>query len=114
MLRRFTRIVAGMVVHLDRMRENLNRSRGVVFSGTVLLLLAKKGVSREQAYEWVQRNAMLSHAEQRDFKLLLESDTDVSGALTKAEIERAFDLDEQYRHVDEVLDRVFPAVPAGV
>jgi adenylosuccinate lyase len=114
MLRRFTRIVAGMVVHLDRMRENLNRSRGVVFSGTVLLLLAQKGVSRERAYEWVQRNAMLSYAEQRDFKSLLESDTDVSGVLTKAEIERAFDLDEQYRHVDEVLDRVFPAVPAGV
>jgi len=57
---------------------------------------------------------MLSYAEQRDFKSLLESDTDVSGVLTKAEIERAFDLDEQYRHVDEVLDRVFLAVPAGV
>jgi adenylosuccinate lyase len=114
MLRRFTRIVAGMVVHLDRMRENLSRSRGVVFSGTVLLLLAQKGVSRERAYELVQRNAMLSYAEQRDFKTLLESDTDVSGVLTKAEIERAFDLDEQYRHVDEVLDRVFLGVPAGV
>src|SRR5438067_10513031 len=80
MLRRFTRIVRGMVVHPERMRENLNRSRGVVFSGTVLLELAKKGVSREQAYEWVQRNAMLSHAEQRDFKRLLESDTDITGA----------------------------------
>jgi adenylosuccinate lyase len=114
MLRRFTRIVSGMVVHLDRMRENLNRSRGVVFSGTVLLVLAQKGVSREQAYEWVQRNAMLSHAEQRDFKSLLESDTDVSRVLTRAEIARAFDLDEQYRHVDEVLERVFPSVPAGV
>ena len=114
MLRRFTRIVTGMVVHLDRMRENLNRSRGVVFSGTVLLVLAQKGISREQAYEWVQRNAMLSFAEQRDFKSLLESDTDVSRVLTKAEIERAFDLDEQYRHVDEVLERVFPSVPAGV
>ena len=114
MLRRFTRIVTGMVVHIDRMRENLNRSRGVVFSGTVLLELAQKGVSREQAYEWVQRNAMLSHAEQRDFKSLLESDTDICGVLTKAEIERAFDLNEQYRHVDEVLDRVFTSVPAGV
>src|SRR4029434_9323592 len=60
MLRRFTRIVRGMVVHADRMRENLDRSRGVVFSGSVLLELAKKGVSREQAYEWVQRNAMRS------------------------------------------------------
>ena len=114
MLRRFTRIVSGMVVHIDRMRENLNRSRGVVFSGTVLLVLAQKGVSREQAYDWVQRNAMLSYAEQRDFRTLLESDTDVCRVLTKAEIERAFDLDEQYRHVDEVLERVFPSVPAGV
>ena len=60
MLRRFTRIVQGLVVHADRMRENLERSRGVVFSGTVLLELAQRGVSREQAYEWVQRNAMRS------------------------------------------------------
>src|SRR6266540_3226411 len=107
MLRRFTRIVRGMVVHIDRMRENLNRSRGVVFSGTVLLAMLQKGISREQAYEWVQRNAMLSFAEERDFKTLLESDSDVSSVLTKAEIERAFDLNEQFRHVDEVLDRVF-------
>src|SRR5262245_52418784 len=68
MLRRFTRIVRGMTVNVDRMRENLERSRGVVFSGTVLLELAKKGVSREQAYEWVQRNAMRSFEERRDFK----------------------------------------------
>jgi adenylosuccinate lyase len=112
MLRRFTRIVRGMVVHTDRMRENLYRSRGVVFSGSVLLELAQKGVSREQAYEWVQRNAMLSFAEQRDFKRLLESDTDISRVLTKAEIERAFDLHQQFRHVDQIFDRVFQSVPA--
>src|SRR5438094_7869757 len=100
MLRRFTRIVGGMLVHADRMRENLHRSRGVVFSGSVLLELAKKGISREQAYEWVQRNAMLSHGEQRDFKGLLESDTDITRVPTKAEIERAFDLNEQFRHLD--------------
>src|SRR5215813_10640646 len=58
MLRRMTRIVTGLVVYPERMRENLNRSRGVVFSGTVLLELAKRGVPRESAYEWVQRNAM--------------------------------------------------------
>ena len=74
----FTRIVRGMVVHLDRMRENLDRSRGVVFSGTVLLELARKGVSREQAYEWVQRSAMRSFAEQRDFKALLLADADAT------------------------------------
>ncbi|MBI3492674.1 MAG: adenylosuccinate lyase [Acidobacteria bacterium] len=107
MLRRFTRIVRGMAVNVDRMRENLNRSRGVVFSGTVLLDLAKKGVSREQAYEWVQRNAMRSFAEQRDFKALLLADADVVRVLTAAEIERAFDLDEQLKHVDHIFDRVF-------
>ena len=67
MLRRFTRIVSGMVVYPERMRENLERSRGVVFSGTVLLELARHDVSREQAYEWVQRNAMRSFAEGLDF-----------------------------------------------
>ena len=113
MLRRFTRIVRGMAVHPDRMHENLNRSRGVVFSGTVLLELAKKGVSREQAYEWVQRNAMLSFAEQRDFKTLLESDTDVSRVLSKTDIGRAFDLKEQLKHVDDVFDRVFQTASAG-
>jgi adenylosuccinate lyase len=107
MLRRMTRIVRGMVVNAERMRENLNRSRGVVFSGTVLLELAKKGVAREQAYEWVQRNAMRSFAEQLDFKTLLLADPDVTHALPAAEIERAFDLDDQLKHVDDIFDRVF-------
>jgi adenylosuccinate lyase len=107
MLRRFTRITAGMVVYPDRMRENLNRSRGVVFSGTVLLELARKGISREQAYEWVQRNAMQSFAAQQPFKDLLLADPDVMRALSPAEIERAFDLDVQLQHVDDIFDRVF-------
>ena len=107
MLRRFTRIAAGMVVYPERMRENLNRSRGVVFSGTVLLELARKGISREQAYEWVQRNAMRSFAEQVSFKDLLLADPDVTRALSPAEIERAFNLDVQLRHVDDIFDRVF-------
>ena len=112
MLRRFTRIVRGMVVNVDHMRENLNRSRGVVFSGTVLLELAKKGVSREQAYEWVQRNAMRSFDEHRDFKALLLSDPDVTRVLSPSEVERAFDLDEQLKHVDHIFDRVFHPVRA--
>jgi adenylosuccinate lyase len=107
MLRRFTKIVTGMVVHPERMLENLQRSRGVVFSGTVLLDLARKGVSREQAYEWVQRNAMRSFAEGRDFKALLLEDSDVVAVLPPAEIEQAFDLDRQLRHVDEIFRRVF-------
>jgi adenylosuccinate lyase len=114
MLRRLTRIVRGMVVYPERMRENLNRSRGVVFSGTVLLELARAGVSREQAYEWVQRNAMRSFAEQRDFKALLLADADVTRVLPVQAIERAFDLDRQLEHVDDIFDRVFQPVHARV
>lgn len=107
MLRRFTRIVQGMVVYPDRMRENLERSRGVVFSGQVLLELARRDISRERAYEWVQRNAMRSFHERADFKGLLLADPDITGVLGAAEIERAFDLDEQLRNVDAIFTRVF-------
>ena len=112
MLRRFTRIVSGMVVYADRMRENLERSRGVVFSGQVLLELARRDISREQAYEWVQRNAMRSFHERLDFKTLLLADADVMRVLGAREIDRAFDLDEQLRNVDAIFARVF-AAPAA-
>jgi adenylosuccinate lyase len=111
MFRRFTRIVRGMVVYPERMLENLNRSRGVVFSGTVLLELARRGISREQAYEWVQRNAMRSFHEQKDFKRLLLADADLMQVLSPAEVEKAFDLHDQLRNVDAIFDRVFAAVP---
>ncbi|HET7216722.1 MAG TPA: adenylosuccinate lyase [Vicinamibacterales bacterium] len=107
MLRRFTRIVTGMVVYPERMRDNLNRSRGVVFSGTVLLELARRGISREQAYEWVQRNAMRAFHEQKDFKTLLLADEDLTRVLSAPEIEKAFDLDDQLRNVDAIFNRVF-------
>ncbi|HSL20750.1 MAG TPA: adenylosuccinate lyase [Vicinamibacterales bacterium] len=110
MVRRFTRIVSGMVVYPERMLENLRRSRGVVFSGSVLLELARRGVSREQAYEWVQRNAMRSFDEQRDFKELLLADADVTRVLPRADLERAFDLGDQLRHVDAIFARVFQEV----
>jgi adenylosuccinate lyase len=113
MLRRFTRIVRGMVVYPERMLENLNRSRGVVFSGTVLLELARRGISREQAYEWVQRNAMRSFHEQKDFKELLLADSDLTRVLSPADIEKAFDLNEQLRNVDVVFDRVFKTASVG-
>jgi adenylosuccinate lyase len=115
MLRRFTRIVRGMVVYPERMRQNLGRSRGVVFSGTLLLELAKRGVSREQAYEWVQRNAMRAFHEEKDFKTLFLADADVMTVLTPAEVEKAFDLDDQLRNVGAIMDRVFAgaAVAAG-
>jgi adenylosuccinate lyase len=99
-----------MLVYPERMRENLERSRGVVFSGTVLLELAQRGVSREHAYEWVQRNAMRAFHEQRDFKALLLADADIGRVLNPDEIEHAFDLNAQLRHVDHVFERVFQEV----
>jgi adenylosuccinate lyase len=107
MLRRFTRIVRGMVVYPERMLENLGRSRGVVFSGTLLLEFAKHGVSREKAYELVQRNAMRAFHEQRDFKELLLADPDVMNVVTKEDVEKAFSLDDQLRNVNGIMDRVF-------
>jgi adenylosuccinate lyase len=106
--------VTGLVVYPERMRQNLERSRGVIFSGQVLLELARRNVSREQAYEWVQRNAMRSFDEQKDFKALLLADPDVMKVLTPAEVDKAFNLSEQLRNVDTIFDRVFGGAPLEV
>jgi len=84
-----------------------------VFSGTVLLELARRGISREQAYEWVQRNAMRAFHEKRDFKPLLLADPEVMQVLTPAQVEKAFDLHDQLRNVDAVMDRVFAGAAVG-
>ena len=107
MLRRFTRSVAGMVVYPSRMLENLGRSRGVVFSGSVLLELARRGISREDAYGWVQRNAMQSFSEGQDFQALLLADADITKVLSAEVVKEAFDLDAQLRNVGTIFDRVF-------
>ena len=85
-----------------------------MFSGTVLLELARRGVSREQAYEWVQRNAMRAFQEQRDFKSLLLADVDLMRVLSADDVHRAFDLTEQLRNVDAIFDRVFRSVAVSV
>ena len=107
MVLRFTSIVRNLVVYPERMLENLGRSRGVVFSGTVLLELARRGVSREDAYLMVQRNAMKSHDEELDFKSLLLNDREVTAVIPSDEIDRVFDLDIELRHVDSIFARVF-------
>ena len=112
MLRRFTRIVRGMVVYPERMKENLEPfARRRVFRHRAARARTR-GISREQAYEWVQRNAMRSFHEQKDFKSLLLADPDLMRVLSPAEVEKAFDLNDQLRNVDAIFDRVFAAVPA--
>ena len=105
---RWTRIETG------DLHASLSRARAAFsVSGTVLLELARRGISREQAYEWVQRSAMRAFSEQRDFKELLLADADVARALSSAEIEQAFDLGEQLKHVDRIFERVFQEAPAA-
>ncbi len=107
MIHRFTRIVSGMVVHPDAMRRNLDMSRGLIFSGTILLELAKKGVSRDEAYGWVQKAAMDAQAGQGDFKTLLLKDKNITTRLSAQEIDRCFDVQHHLRHVDDLFKRTF-------
>jgi adenylosuccinate lyase len=107
MLYKATALIDGLVVHPERMLENLQATRGLVFSGQLLLALTQKGVTREQAYEWVQRNAMKVWDEKKDFRELLAADRDISGRLSQDEIDEAFSLDNYLRNVDKIFERVF-------
>jgi adenylosuccinate lyase len=107
MLHRFTRIVSGMVVDPVAMKRNLEASGGLISSGNVLLALAEHGVTREQAYEWVQGAAMRARAGEGVFRALLKADPRVSGILDAGELDRCFDLGWQLRHVDDLFRRVF-------
>ena len=109
LLAKTTDLVANLLVDPGRMRRNLDMGGGLVFSGQLLLDLAAKGVLREEAYGWVQRNAMRAWEQEGDFRQLVEQDSDISGVLTSQEISGAFDLQRQLRHVDYIFNRVFKA-----
>ena len=100
-------LVRKLLVYPEQMKNNVDLGGGLVFSGQVLLDLAAKGVLREQAYGWVQRNAMRAWEEGADFRQLVEEDPDISSALSTEEISTAFSLKRQLRHVDYVFERVF-------
>ena len=89
------------------MLDNLNATRGLVFSGQLLLSLAAAGATREEAYAWVQRNAMRSWDEGLDFRELVAQDPDISKLLTADQIEGAFDVRAQLKNVDRIFERVF-------
>jgi adenylosuccinate lyase len=90
------------------MLKNLNLTRGLIFSGQLLLALVQKGVSREEAYSWTQRNAMrVWQNENEDYKSLVLKDSDIRSKLTEEEIERIFDVSYYLRNVDKIFARVF-------
>ena len=106
MLHRFAGLIDGLRVYPERMLENLNATRGLVFSQPVLLKLIEHGMERQAAYVVVQRNAMRVWDEGRDFRSLLADDSDVKALLQPAELAACFDLQHELRHVDEVFSRV--------
>ena len=106
-LHKATGLIDGLVVYPERMIENLQATRGLVFSGQLLLALTQKGLTRELAYELVQRSAMKSWDEKKDFRALIESDPEIKAQLTPSEIERAFSVDTYLRNVDTIFKRVF-------
>jgi len=102
----FTYIMKGLQVYSEHMKENLEITKGLIFSQRVMLALIEKGLSREQAYRMVQRNAMKSWKERVSFLGLLEKDKDVSQHLSKSELESIFDYMYFLRYTDEVFERI--------
>ncbi len=106
-LHRLNRIISGLVVHPDNMMENLNKTKGLIFSQQVLIKLAEKGIERQKAYVMVQRNAMKVWETGKDFKTLLLTDEELCDHLNQAEIEAIFDVNYHLKHVDDIYKRVF-------
>ncbi len=106
-LARLAGVVDKLLVYPENMRKNLDRLGGLIHSQRVLLALTQKGVSREDAYSLVQRNAMPVWRGEGDFLTLLKADRDVAKALSPAELEALFDLGYHLKHVDTIFERVF-------
>jgi len=106
-LARLTGLIEKLIVYPDAMRRNIDRYRGLVHSQRVLLALTQAGVSREDAYRLVQRNAMKVWEQGKDFLEELLADEDVRSALSEADIREKFDLGYHTKHVDAIFRRVF-------
>ena len=114
MLHKMTSLVDGLVVYPERMLENLKATRGLIFSGQLLLALTQAGVAREEAYEWLQRNAMNASDEGGDFQSQVSADKEIRAHLSEDQIARVFSLDTYLRNVDKIFARVFGAQAAGL
>ena len=99
-------IIGNWVVHKDRMKVNINATRGLTFSQSVLLALTRKGLTREDAYRIVQKNSLRAWTESADFKALVLADPDIAKSLSPAEIEACFALDPYLEKIDYIFERV--------
>jgi adenylosuccinate lyase len=107
MINRLTSIIENLIVYPENMKANLEKMGGLIYSEAVLLLLTKKGLSREEAYGVVQRNATRVWEKGEDFKTLLSQDEGIKRLLTQKELDAAFDIRSHLKHVDDIFRRVF-------
>ena len=107
MTRQLNAILDQFHVYPEQMRRNLEQLHGLIFSGQLLLALTEKGVSRETAYLWVQRNAMRVWETGEEFRTLVDADPEIRHHLDAGEIDRIFDLAHQLRHIRTIFRRVF-------
>jgi len=107
MLNRFTRLIEHLIVYPDRMKENLEHTGGLIYSQRVLLELVKRGISREDAYRIVQRNAMKAWQKKGDFRKLLERDPALKQVICEGDLDNAFSLHYHLQHIDTIFGRVF-------
>jgi len=108
MLRAMARIIGGLVVYPERMLKNMELTRGLAYSGQLLLDLTRKGILREDAYVWVQRCSMKVWNENKDFLEALQEDPDITRVLSIEEIKAAVNPEAPLRNVDAIFSRVFP------
>jgi len=107
MLRSMTKIIANLVVYPERMLKNINLTRGMAYSGQLLLDLTREGVLREDAYKWVQRCAMKVWEEDKDFVEVLLEDPEITAVLPEDRIRSAVNPEHQLRNIDAIFSRVF-------
>lgn len=107
MLQKFTNLITNLNIYPEHMKQNLEKTKGLIFSQKIMLELTKRGLSREEAYEMVQRISMQVWQGQDDFKALLLENAEVGQYLTKLEIEECFDYQTYLRNIDLIFTRVF-------
>ena len=104
-VKKFTNIIDKLLVYPDAMMANMNKTGGLIYSQRILIAIVNKGVLREDAYKWVQRNAMKRWMAGEDFRTNIEKDPDITKYLSKDEIDACFDYQYFLRHVDMIMAR---------
>jgi len=107
MIHRFTSLIENLIVYPENMKANLEKMGGLIYSESILLHLTQKGLSREEAYGVVQRNAMRVWEKSEDFKTLLSQDETVKHFMTQKELDMLFDVRIHLKHVEDIFRRVF-------